>query len=324
MIETKIGKKVFKSPFWVGSSDLIDTSEQAEEVLKYGKDMLGTIVWKTTTMEPRKGYKKPRICDFYGGFLVASGMKNIGLQGTIKEIHKFKERNAGQSVILSIASVNFGNPVEEFIEMTKQIKNLPIDGVELNLSCPHQVAGEKYQTELLAQNADLVGKIVKEVKNILKDTDKVVIVKLTGWNSDIAKISKNAESSGADAITVSNIFPGMGYYTGLTEHKNGYSYEIGEPLLGNFKGGYTGEAMLPATLLIVNTVANAVKLPIIATGGCMASNDAMLQAFLAGASVIASATFYYDNDCEKCRDFSKELIERKSILEKYVKEKIIR
>ena len=198
MIETKIGKKVFKSPFWVGSSDLIDTSEQAEEVLKYGKDMLGTIVWKTTTMEPRKGYKKPRICDFYGGFLVASGMKNIGLQGTIKEIHKFKERNAGQSVILSIASVNFGNPVEEFIEMTKQIKNLPIDGVELNLSCPHQVAGEKYQTELLAQNADLVGKIVKEVKNILKDTDKVVIVKLTGWNSDIAKISKNAESSGAE------------------------------------------------------------------------------------------------------------------------------
>ena len=172
-------------------------------------------------------------------------------------------------------------------------------------------------------NPEMVEKITKVVKDTLYGTDKILIAKLTGWNTDIVRVCKVAENNGADAITVSNIFPGMGYYTGLTEKKNGYSYKVGEPLLGNFKGGYTGVAMLPATLLIVNNVANSVNIPVIATGGCMSSNDAMIQAFLAGASAIASATFYYDSNCRTCRDFSNDLRERKEILEKFVKEKIV-
>ena len=319
----EIGKKEFKTPFLIASSDLISTKEQAEEVLKYGKNMIGSIVWKTTTLEPREGYKEPIVCDFYDGFLVASGMKNLGIHKTILEIKDFKKKFPEQSIILSIASVNFDNPVKEFSDMTKLIRDIPIDGVELNLSCPHQVSGEKYKTELLAQNPEMVGKITKVVKDTLYGTDKILIAKLTGWNADIVKVCKVAENNGADAITVSNIFPGMGYYTGLTENKNGYSYKVGEPLLGNFKGGYTGVAMLPATLLIVNNVVNSVNIPVIATGGCMSSNDAMIQAFLAGASAIASATFYYDSNCRTCRDFSSDLIERKEILEKFVKEKIV-
>ena len=319
----KIGAKTFKTPFWIASSDLIRTKSQAEEVLKYGQNMIGSIVWKTTTLEPREGYKEPIVCDFYDGFLVASGMKNLGIHKTIHEIKEFKEDFPEQSIILSIASVNFDNPVKEFSDMAKLIRDIPIDGVELNLSCPHQVSGEKYKTELLAQNPEMVEKITKVVKDTLYGTDKILIAKLTGWNTDIVRVCKVAENNGADAITVSNIFPGMGYYTGLTEKKNGYSYKVGEPLLGNFKGGYTGVAMLPATLLIVNNVANSVNIPVIATGGCMSSNDAMIQAFLAGASAIASATFYYDSNCRTCRDFSNDLRERKEILEECVKEKIV-
>lgn len=318
----KIGKKVFENPFFVGSSDLVSTCKQAEEVIKYGK--LGSIIWKTTTIEPREGYKQPRICDFYNGFLVASGMRNPGLENTIEEIKKFKEKHPEQSVIISIASVRFEDPVQEFEIMAKKLKEIPVDGIELNLSCPHQVAGEKQKTELLAQNASLVGKIVSKVTEILKGTEKIVAVKLTGWNADVSNISKVAEINGADAITVSNIFPGTGYYTGLNTYKNGFSYQIGEPLLGNFKGGYTGVAMLPATLLIVNTVKNAVSIPVIATGGCMTSNDAMIQAFLAGATAIASATFFYDEDCLNCRNFSKELLERKAILKEFIEQGIVK
>ena len=317
----RIGEKHFKNPFFIASSDLISTKEQAEEVIKYGE--VGLIIWKTTTLNPKKGYKQPIICDFYDGFLVASGMKNLGIYKTIQEINEFKKKFPEQSLILSIASVNFDNPKKEFIEMAMLVKDIPIDGIELNLSCPHQVSGEKYKTELLAQNPEMVGKITKAVKDILNTSNKILIVKLTGWNSDIVSVSKSAEDNGADAITVSNIFPGMGYYTGLIEKKNGYSYKIGEPLLGNFKGGYTGISMLPATLLIVNNVVNSVNIPVIATGGCMSSNDAMIQTFLAGASAIASATFYYDSNCKTCRNFSDDLIERKKILEKFVKEKLV-
>lgn len=319
----KIGEKHFKTPFLVASSDLISTKEQAEEVVKYGENLIGSIIWKTTTLEPKEGYKQPIVCDFYNGFLVASGMKNLGIHKTILEIKNFKKKFPDQSVILSIASVNFDNPEKEFAEMAMLVRDIPIDGIELNLSCPHQVSGEKYKTELLAQSPEMVGKITKTVKDIINTSDKILIVKLTGWNSDIVSVSRSAEDNGADAITVSNIFPGMGYYTGLVEKKNGYSYKIGEPLLGNFKGGYTGVSMLPATLLIVNNVVNSVNIPVIATGGCMSSNDAMIQAFLAGASAIASATFFYNQNCRTCRDFSKDLKERNEILEKYIKEKIV-
>ena len=47
------------------------------------------------------------------------------------------------------------------------------------------------------------------------------------------------------------------------------------------------------------------------------------EIFLAGASAIASATFYYASNCRTCRDFSIDLRERKEILEKFVKEKIV-
>lgn len=147
---------------------------------------------------------------------------------------------------------------------------------------------------------------------------------MTGWNADIAKISKIAQENEADAITVSNIFPGIGFYTGLTKHQNGYKYQIGEPLLGNFKGGYTGIAMLPATLLIVNTVKNSVQIPVIATGGCMSSNDAMIQTFMVGDTAISSATFYYDKDGKKCRDFSEDLLNRKNIFEMYFNKKLLK
>ena len=316
----RIGKKHFKTPFWVASSDLVSNKEQAEELVQYGDDLIGSIVWKTTTLEPKEGYRQPRVCDFYDGFLVASGMKNLGICKTIHEINDFKKKFPEQSVILSIASVNFENPEKEFAEMAMLIRDIPtIDGVELNLSCPHQVSGEKYKTELLAQSPKMVGKITKTVKDII-NSDKILIVKLTGWNTDIVTVSKSAEDNGADAITVSNIFPGIGYYTGLVKMNNGYSYKIGEPLLGNFKGGYTGLAMLPATLLIVNNVVNSVNLPVIATGGCMSSNDAMLQAFLAGASAIASATFYYESNARNCRNFLNDLRERKEVFEKFFKD----
>ena len=112
----KIGEKYFKTPFLIASSDLISTKEQAEEVVKYGENLIGSIIWKTTTLEPKEGYKQPIVCDFYNGFLVASGMKNLGIHKTILEIKDFKKKFPDQSVILSIASVNFDNPEKEFAE----------------------------------------------------------------------------------------------------------------------------------------------------------------------------------------------------------------
>lgn len=159
MIEktVKIGRKVFNTPFFVGSSDLVSTCKEAEELLKYGKGHLGCIIWKSTTMNPKEGDQIPRICDRI--FSSKSELRNIGIDSTIKEMTAFANKYPNQSIMISLASVYFKNPVEEFEQMTIRIKNLPIDGIELNLSCPHQVANERFQTELLAQNAEMVGEV---------------------------------------------------------------------------------------------------------------------------------------------------------------------
>ena len=313
-IQVRIKNKILPTPFIIGSSDMIGTCAQAEQAVETGGELIGAITWKSTTLKPTKGFNEPTVCDYNEGFLVASGMKNTGIEQTLDEIARFKKNYPDVILIVSIATMNFDDPAGELSELAKHLRHTGVDGIELNLSCPHQVAGEKYQSKTLSQNIKSVKKIVCEVHKAIGSTELFLGVKLTGWQSDVGLIAQTAEKEGADFITVSNIFPGIGYYTGFAEYHNGYPYKIGQPLLGNFKGGYTGKSLLPATLLIVNTVKNSVKIPVWATGGCMSSNDAMIQAFFAGASAIVSSTFYYSQDCVGSRDFYEELNERKETL----------
>lgn len=318
--ELKIKNTVFSSPFIVSSCDIVSSYEGAKTIIENGKGKIGAIVWKTTTLEAREGYKEPIVCDFKKGFLVASGMKNQGIDKTIKEVCEFKEKYPTTILIVSIASLNSENLINEFKILTEKLIQTNIDGIELNLSCPHQNECDKFETNLIAQDKELVSKIVKTVSDIIINTNKFLVVKLTGWGADVAKIANIAELNGADAITVSNIFPGVGYYTGIEKKFNGYKYKVGESLLGNFKGGYTGEALLPAVLLIINSIKQVINIPIIATGGCMSSLDAIVQSFFSGASLIASSTFYYNINGKTCRKFGNELKKTSIALERYMKE----
>lgn len=314
----KIKNTILKTPFIFGSCDLIGNYEQASKIVEIANGNLGAITWKTTTLEPRQGYKEPIICDFNDGFLVASGMKNIGIDQTIKEVIKFKENYPNEILIISIASTDPKKYVRELVTIVKKLKKVNIDGIELNLSCPHQVSNERYKTELIAQDEKAVGLIVKKISKIIKKTSKMLIVKLTGWNANLPVIAKASEKYGADAIIVSNIFPGIGYYTGLEQYHNEHDYKIGDALVGNFKGGYTGVSLLPAILLMINEVKQSVKIPVLATGGCMSSDDAIIQALFAGASAIVSSTFYYDVNCHESRDFGIDLEAKKQMLIEYM------
>ncbi len=269
----KLGKIELKTPIILGSCDLFVNEEN---IRRFYGDHIGAIVLKTATKEPREGYKHPHIACFGDGLLVASGMANPG----IKEMCKLVKKLKGIPVIGSITE-----PV-----LAKDYEKAGVIAIELNLSCPHMPKGlvEKDQENWMVT-------AIKETKKYCK---LPVFAKLTAWNRNLVKDAKDAQEAGADAVVVSNLFPGTGYFTGLVEQET--EYKIGDCLLGHGFGAYTGGNFLSGVLLMIKQLKNELNIPIIATGGCCQSVDSLAQSFLAGAAAFETVTpLYQGKDIRK-------------------------
>ncbi len=294
------GKITLKNPFILGSFDSLDCFKGLEIAYRKSGGNFGTLVTKTTTMQKRKGYPDPKVANFGDGFLVASGIANSGIRTMSKEIKKFKKEYPEQVIFGSIASLDSPDIMGELKHLALSMAQAGVEGVEINLSCPHSNEKEKFKTCLISQNPEFVKKIIFELKNslLISGYDKVVIIpKLTGWGCNVGEVSMAAEEGGADAVVISNIFPGTGFYTGIRKIDNGYSYNIGQHLVGNKKGGYTGKALHSAVLLMVSDARRLIKIPIIATGGCATDMDSVVQTFFAGAGAIEGVTpFYFEKE----------------------------
>jgi dihydroorotate dehydrogenase (NAD+) catalytic subunit len=120
----------------------------------------------------------------------------------------------------------------------------------------------------------------------------LVIPKLTGWNCDLAAVALSSQEAGAAAVTVSNLFPGTGYQTGIGVSAASRG-KPGDYLVAHGKGGYTGKAMHSAVLLMIEGLRRHIRIPIIGTGGCAADLDSLVQTFMAGATAVAAVTPYY-------------------------------
>ncbi len=308
----QISKLTLNSPLIIGSYDFNISSDNFEAIYKTCKDSIGAIVTKTTTMEKREGYKMPQVSSFGKdsfSLLVASGMANPGIETMCSELKIFKQKYPKKKIIGSIASISSPSMkkiIDELYAMSMRYLIAGADALELNLSCPHS-SEDKEKTIVIAQDSKKVYKIIKELKSRLNKKgfkDAVLIPKLTGWNCDIIEISKSAEKAGADALVISNIFPGTGFYTGIVKNRF-FNYNIGDHLLGNEKGGYTGKALHSAVLLMVESVKKHVNIPIIATGGCASDLDSFVQTFMAGATAIESVTPFYVHDKKSLKNISK-------------------
>ncbi len=305
------GKITLKNPFILGSFDSLDCFEGLEFAFRLSGGNFGALVTKTTTMQKRKGFPDPKFANFGDGFLVASGIANSGIKTMSNEIKKFNKKYPEQVIFGSIASMDSPNIIEELKHLALSMAQAGVEGVEINLSCPHSDEKEKFKTCLISQNPELVKKIVYELKKFLHISGygKVVIIpKLTGWGCNVGEVSLAAEEGGADAVVISNIFPGTGFYTGIKKIDNGYSYKIGQHLVGNKKGGYTGKALHSAVLLMVSDARRLIKIPIIATGGCATDMDSVVQTFFAGAGAIEGVTpFYFEKDKSGSEDRLKKV-----------------
>lgn len=254
----------FKNPI-ITASGTYNFGREFEEF--YDLSVLGGICTKGLTPEKRHGNPTPRIAETPSGMLNSVGLQNPGIDYFLKnELPSLKTK--GTVIIANLAA----NTIEEYVAIAQKTDASSVDMIELNISCPNVKAGGI----AFGVCPDMVEKITKEVKNVVKN--KPLIVKLTPNVSDISENAKGAEAGGADAISLINTVSGMAI-----------DYKTKRPILANIIGGLSGPAVKPIALKMVWQCKNAVKIPIIGMGGITKFTD-VLEFMLAGASAVQVGT----------------------------------
>ena len=234
-------------------------------------EKVGAITVKGTTLAPRAGNKGQRVVETPSGILNCIGLENPGSDYFLKEtLPKLKKYN-----VPVIVNIDASSP-EEYGELAAKLDVKGVDAVEINVSCPNIKDGGL----VFGTNAKSMAQVVKEVK---KNTSKVVITKLSPNVTSITEMAKAAEDAGTDSLSLINTLLGMK----IDIHRQ-------RPVLGNVTGGLSGPCIRPVAVRMCYEVAQAVKVPIIGMGGIMCAEDA-IEFFLVGASAIAVGTANFVN-----------------------------
>ena len=234
-------------------------------------EKVGAVTVKGTTLAPRAGNKGQRVVETPSGILNCIGLENPGSDYFLKEtLPKLRKYN-----VPVIVNIDASSP-EEYGELAAKLDVKGVDAVEINVSCPNIKDGGL----VFGTNAKSMAQVVKEVK---KNTSKVVITKLSPNVTSITEMAKAAEDAGTDALSLINTLLGMK----IDIHRQ-------RPVLGNVTGGLSGPCIRPVAVRMCYEVAQAVKVPIIGMGGIMCAEDA-IEFFLAGASAIAVGTANFVN-----------------------------
>lgn len=256
----------------------------------YDLGVLGAIMIKATTVEPRYGNLTPRVAETPGGMLNAIGLQNPGLGAVISEQLPWLE----QFDVPIIANVA-GSCAEDYVEVARKISTAPnVKALELNISCPNvKEGGIAFGTD--PHVAAALTKAVKAVSEV------PVYVKLSPNVTDIVEMAKAIEAAGADGLTMINTLIGMRFHL-----------HNAQPILANRTGGLSGPAIKPVALRMVYDVSQAVSIPIIGMGGIETVDD-VIEFMYAGASAVAIGTANFV-DPFTCPRIIEELPERLSKL----------
>lgn len=234
----------------------------------YDIDILGSISFKGTTLEPRFGNPLPRVAECTSGMINSVGLQNPGIDAVIiKELPLMREKFHGP-IMANIS----GFSVDEYVECCRRISGeKQVDIIELNVSCPNVHGGGMS----FGTSTESVAEVVGEVKRV---TDIPVIVKLTPNVTDIISIARSAEDAGADGICVINTMLGMRI-----------DLKTRKPIVANVMGGFSGQAVFPVALRMVWQVSHACNIPVVGCGGVSSAED-VLEMMMAGAKAVEVGT----------------------------------
>ena len=230
----------------------------------YDLNILGSISFKGTTVEPREGNALPRIAECPMGMLNSVGLQNPGVKVVVEEELPALKKIFHKPLVANISGFSF----DEFSILAEEMDKVENVGLlEVNISCPNvHNGGMAFGTD--AKNVAEVCKRVKE------KTKKPVYMKLSPNVTDITEMAKAAEAAGADGISLINTLLGMRI-----------DIKRRRPVLANKVGGYSGPAIFPIALRMVYQVRKAVQIPIIGMGG-IASPEDVIEMMMAGANAV--------------------------------------
>ena len=230
----------------------------------YDINILGSLSFKGTTLEPRFGNPTPRIAECSSGMLNAVGLQNPGVDAVIeRELPKLRQ------VFNKPAMANVsGFSLEEYVETVRRLDTAPgIGWFEVNISCPN-VHGGGMSFGTSPEMARTVTEAVRKV------TNKPIIIKLSPNVTDIVAIARACEEGGADGVSLINTL--MGMRIDLKRRR---------PILANKTGGFSGPAIKPVAVRMIYQVYEAVKIPIVGMGGVATAED-VIELMLAGATAV--------------------------------------
>ena len=230
----------------------------------YDLDVVGSISFKGTTLQPREGNPLPRIAEAPSGMINSVGLQNPGIAAVIHEELPQLRQRFHKPVMANIS----GFSVEEYVESCERLDQIEQVGwLEVNISCPNvHGGGMSFGTD--PKQAAAVTSAVRAV------TRKPVIMKLTPNVTDIAEIARACEGAGADGLSLINTVTAMRI-----------DLRTRRPVLANVTGGLSGPAVFPIALRAVWQVYQAVSIPLIGLGGISSAED-VIEMMLAGATAV--------------------------------------
>jgi dihydroorotate dehydrogenase (NAD+) catalytic subunit len=269
----------FASPI-VLLSGCVGFGEEYTRVEGFSNRDVGAIALKGTTGQARLGNPPHRVYETPMGMLNAIGLQNPGVDAVVRRI--LPTLDFAETRFLANAS---GSTLEEYIEVVRRFDDSPIDGIEINISCPNVKEGGVQ----FGNSPDMSARVVEACRRV---TRKPLITKLSPNQTDIAENARRCIEAGTDGLSVINTVMGMAI-----------DVRSRRPVIGNTQGGLSGPAIKPIALLMVHKVYQVAKphgIPIIGQGGIVSATDA-LEFIIAGASAvgIGTALFYDPLVCRK-------------------------
>jgi dihydroorotate dehydrogenase (NAD+) catalytic subunit len=232
--------------------------------------LLGAVVTKTVTCEPRVGNAPHRTVETASGMLNSIGLENVGLDAfRSKKLPRLRELPC--AVVVSLG----GEQPEELERLVGALeKEETPRGYEINFSCPNvKAGGARFWADAT--------RIEDTVRRVRRLTRRSLWAKMSPNVTDPRVLARAAEAGGADALTVCNTF------VGTSIDVNSRTFRLGMPA-----GGLSGPAIKPLALAQVHEVSGAVAVPIVASGGVMTARD-IVEFVLAGATAVQVGTAHF-------------------------------
>lgn len=268
-LSVELGPIKLKNPVLTASGTFGYGREYASLV---DPNLLGGIVVKGLSLEPRSGNPPPRIVETPCGMLNAIGLANIGLKAFLEEKLPWLQ-SLETAVVVNI----YGHSTDEYGELAAALSGLEgISALEVNISCPNvECGGMAFGTDPQVS--------ARVTEKVVRNSDKPVIVKLSPNVTDITAVARAVEGGGAHALSLINTLTGMAV-----------DIDKRRPRLANLSGGLSGPAIRPIALYMVYRVVRAVRIPVIGMGGIMDYRDA-LEFLIAGARAVQVGTANFAN-----------------------------